>query len=128
VQSAALAATILAAAILAAAVLAAVVTLSPSSTSNHQSGALSISSHPEILALQPVCHSRFSRRNGELETGRLVERGSVGIRGSGGGDKGANFLWIPGLQTVEVNQSFYKIHLRQRCIPQPKDTTADFGK
>lgn len=117
--------TVVQSAAFAAAVLAAVVTLSPSSISSHQSGALSISSHPKIVALQPVCHSRFSRRNRELETGRLVERGSVGIRSGGGGDKGVNFLWIPGLQTVEVNQSFYKILLRQRCIPQPKDTTTN---
>ena len=48
-------------------------------------------------------YSRFARHNWKLEDGHLVEGGSVGIHGGGGGDKGADSLWIPGLTTVVVS-------------------------
>jgi hypothetical protein len=51
----------------------------------------------------------------------LVEGGNVGIHGGGGGDKGADSLWIPGLTTVEDNRS---IKVRR----DSREKSADFGK
>ena len=46
-------------------------------------------------------HRRIcSRCHWKLEDGYLVEGSNVGIHGGGGGDKGADSLWILGLTTV----------------------------
>jgi hypothetical protein len=45
--------------------------------------------------------------------------------GGGGGDKGADSLWVPGLTTVEVDRS---VKVRSRKRGQPKEKSADFGK
>jgi hypothetical protein len=48
-------------------------------------------------------HRRIrSRCHWKLEGGYLVDGSNVGIHVGGGGDKGADSLWIPGLTTVEA--------------------------
>jgi hypothetical protein len=80
---------------LAAAVLAIVTTFLLSSTSYHLSSALSISSHRAALILLRNLYTlaRYFVRascsaTGNLKEGYLVKRGNIGIRGSGGGNKG----------------------------------------
>jgi hypothetical protein len=76
-----------------------------------------------------VAHHRAHRRircrcHWKLEDGCLVEESNVGIHGGGGGgDKGADSLWMPGLTTVEVD----KVRRDNRKRGQPKEKPADFG-
>ena len=48
----------------------------------------------------------------------IVEGSNVGIHGGGGGDKGADSLWVPGLTTVEVDRSV-KVRRDSRKRSQP---------
>ena len=54
----------------------------------------------------------------KLEDGYFVERSNVEIYGNGGGDKGADSLWISKLTTVEVNH-FVKVRRDSRKRSQP---------
>jgi hypothetical protein len=73
-------------------------------------------------------HRRIrSRCHWKLEDGYLVEGSNVGIHGGGGGDKGADSLWVPGLTTVEVDRSV-KVRRDSWKRSQPKEKSADFGK
>jgi hypothetical protein len=105
------------------AVLAVVATLSPSepllrSSPGYRSLTVLLTTPKYLSHFSRVFHSRFARHNWKLEDGHLVEGGNVGIHGGGGGDKGADFLWIPGLTTVEVDRSV-KVRRDSRKRSQP---------
>jgi hypothetical protein len=69
-----------------------------------------------------IVHRRAQRRirsrcHWKLEDGYLVEGSNVGIHGGGGGgDKGADALWMAGLTTVEVDRSVKVRRDLQRLI------------
>jgi hypothetical protein len=63
-------------------------------------------------------HYIRSRCHWKLEDGYLVEGSNVGIHSGGGGDKGADSLWIPGLTTGEVDRSI-KVRRDSRKRSQP---------
>jgi hypothetical protein len=74
---------------------------------------------PEISShFSQVFLLHFARHNWKLKDDYLVEGGNAGILSDGGGDKGADSLWIPGLTTVEVDRSV-KVRRDSRKRSQP---------